>query len=163
MTKSEFKRIVKLGVRASAFKHLEAVKLSHDKVKHIEHKDMKKPQEYKNCKDLNKKQKYLLYNLRCRSENSFKDNFHKMYQSLDCPLCGKNIDSQEHALECHIVKQHLKPEDINILCVVRYEDIFGTIDKQVPITKLFQTIIKIRQTQAPHGIIVDHLVNTHQL
>ena len=86
-----------------------------------------------------------------------------MYQSLDCPLCGKNIDSQEHALECHIVKQHLKPEDISILCAVRYEDIFGTIDKQVPITKLFQTIIKIRQKQAPHGIIVDHFVNTHQL
>ena len=133
-------------MHSNILKHL---KLSHDKVKHIEHTDMKKPQEYTNCKDLNKKQKYLLYNLRCRSENSFKDNFHKMYQSLDCPLCGKNIDSQEHALECHIVKQHLKPEDINILCVVRYEDIFGTIDKQVPITKLFQTIIKIRQKQAP--------------
>ena len=91
MTKSEFKRIFKLGVRASAFKHLEALKLSHDKVKHIEHTDMKKPQEYTNCKDLNKKQKYLLYNLRCRSENSFKDNFHKMYQSLDCPLFGVGL------------------------------------------------------------------------
>ena len=41
MTKSEFKRIVKLGVRASAFKHLEATKRSHDKVRHIEHTDMK--------------------------------------------------------------------------------------------------------------------------
>ena len=84
-----------------------------------------------------------------------------MYQNLDCPLCGKNIDSQEHALECHVVNKHLESEDLNILSQVRYDDIFGTIDRQVKITKLFQKIIKIRQKQAPHGIIVDHLVNTH--
>ena len=77
-------------------------------------------------------------------------------------MCGQNNDSQEHALEFHIVKQHLKPGDINILCVVRCEVIFPTIDKQVPITKLSQTIIEIRQKQAPHGIIVDHLINTQQ-
>ena len=45
ITKSEFKRIVKLGVRATAFKHLEATNLSHDKVRHIERTDMKKSQE----------------------------------------------------------------------------------------------------------------------
>ena len=75
--------------------------------------------------------------LRCRSENSFRENFHKMYHYIDCLMCGQNNDSQEHAIEFHIVKQHLKPEGINILCVVRYEDIFATIDKQVPITKLY--------------------------
>ena len=84
-----------------------------------------------------------------------------MYQNLDCPLCAKNIDSQEHALECHVVKKHLESEELNILSQVRYDDIFGTIERQVKITKLFQKIIKIRHKQAPHGIIVDHLVNTH--
>ena len=84
-----------------------------------------------------------------------------MYENLDCPLCGKNIDSQKHALECHIVKKHLESEDLNILSQVRDDDFFGTIDRQVKITKLFQTIIKKRQKQAPHGNIVDHLVNTH--
>ena len=78
-------------------------------------------------------------------------------------MCSKNIDSQEHALECHIIKEHLKPEDINILSLVKYDDIFGNIDRQVPITKIFQTIIKIRQKEAPHGIIVDQLVNTDLL
>ena len=163
MTTSEFKRIVKQGVRESAFKNLEKTKLSHDKVRHIEHTNLEKPQEYLNYNKLDRKQKQLLYNLRCRSENSFKDNFHKMYQNLDCPMCSKNIDSQEHALECHIIKEHLKPEDINILSLVKYDDIFGNIDRQVPITKIFQTIIKIRQKEAPHGIIVDQLVNTDLL
>ena len=41
MTMSEFKRIVKHGVRESAFKLLEATKLSHDKVRHIENTNMK--------------------------------------------------------------------------------------------------------------------------
>ena len=94
---------------------------------------MIKPQEYINCNDLDNKENYLLYNLRCRSENSFKDNIHKMYQNLDCPLCGK---------------KHLEPEDNKILSAVRYDDIFGTIDRQVPTTKLFRTII--RQKQAPY-------------
>ena len=55
ITKAEFKQIVKQGVRENAFKHLEAIKLSHDKVRHIEHRDMKNPQEYINCKDLDNK------------------------------------------------------------------------------------------------------------
>ena len=41
MTKSEFKKIVMHGVRESAFKLLEATKLYYDKVRYIEHTDMK--------------------------------------------------------------------------------------------------------------------------
>ena len=46
MSKTEFKRIVKQGVRDKTFKQLVQKKLFHETVRYIEHKNMNKPQKY---------------------------------------------------------------------------------------------------------------------
>ena len=78
-------------------------------------------------------------------------------------ICGKEPDSQEHALACEVIAQQLDAEESQKLRSQAYSDIFSTIDKQVAITKTYRTILEIRQRlrsgdvpdQAHHGIIVD--------
>ena len=89
MRKNEFKKIVKQGFRNNAFTQLVEIKLSHDKVRFIEHNNINKPEKYLLSSALDNKQKQLLYNLRCRSETEFKVNFHNIYQNLDCLFCSK--------------------------------------------------------------------------
>ena len=58
-----------------------------------------------------------------------------MYINYNCTLCGKNVESQEHALSCEIVTQELSHEEKLTLNAVLYTDLFGSLDKQVAITK----------------------------
>ena len=154
-TTEAFKVLVKRKVRYEAFKELE--------VKYIKHTSLINPQSYLVSDQLDNKAKADLFNLRSESHRSFKDNFHNMFDSNDCPMCGKDTDSQMHALSCEVVAQHLDKEEQNILNHISYSDIFSTIDKQVVITHMFQKIISIRKkkinppsnSQAPHGIVVD--------
>ena len=81
-----------------------------------------------------------------------------MYSNYDCPLCGKYVDSQEHALSCEEVTRNLEVDDQTTLSTVSYSDLFQDIGKQLIITKLYDQIIKLRQRlliqgQAHHGLI----------
>ena len=76
MTEVELKNIVKEKVQKAAFKELEETKASHEKSRTIIHSDLKKPQEYLSEPSLDNKEKSILFNLRSRSNNEFKDNFH---------------------------------------------------------------------------------------
>ena len=91
-----------------------------------------------------------------------------MYQNLDCPFCSKFVDSQEHALACAETHQYLTTEEKEELKYVTYNDLFESIDKQAPATRMYQKLIQIRQklrlkqnTRAPHGIVVDQLADAH--
>ena len=70
-----------------------------------------------------------------------------MYQDYSCPMCGKDVDSQSHALACQVVAQHFTEEEKESLSIISYDDIFGNIDQQVAITKMFNKIISIKQNQ----------------
>ena len=83
-------------------------------------------------------------------------------------FCGKCIDSQEHALTCTETQQYLTHEEKEDINTVNYNDIFESIDRQAPITRIYQKLIKIRQKlmmnqnpRAPHDIVVDQLADTH--
>ena len=83
-------------------------------------------------------------------------------------FCGKCIDSQEHALTCTETQQYLTHEEKEDINTVNYNNIFESIDRQAPITRIYQKLIKIRQKlrmnqnpRAPHGIVVDQLADTH--
>ena len=163
MTEAKFKKIVKEKIREVAFKKLEEKKAWHDKVRTVVHTNIWSPQKYLLDGRLDNKDKSILFNLRSKCINEFKDNFHKLYQNIDCPICGKEPDSQEHALSCEVIAQQLDAEESQRLRSQAYSDIFSTIDKQVAITKTYRTILQIRQQlrsgdvpdQAHHGIIVD--------
>ena len=80
------------------------------------------------------------------SEGSFKDNFHRMYQDNLCQLCkSAEVDSQEHALSCIVLKEQLNQEDQIALKKANYQDIFCDLQAQLCITKLFQTLIRIKR------------------
>ena len=145
LSKNEFRRLVKNKIKNVAFKDLEEIKDSHEKVKHIAHEGIKNPQDYLVSKKLTNKEKALLFNLRSRSENQFKENFHNMYNNYDCSLCGKEADSQEHALTCELVTQELSTEEKQTLSTVLYSDLFGCLDKQIIITKCYMKIISIKK------------------
>ena len=84
-------------------------------------------------------------------------------QNLDCPICGKSEDTQEHALTCEKITLQLDKDQLQLQSAQSYNDLFSTIDKQVEITKTYRNIIEIRQQLrihdnpdlARHGLIVD--------
>ena len=68
-----------------------------------------------------------------------------MYQIINYPLCGKEVDNQEHALTCEEIAQHPAHEENQFLSSVCYSDLFGSLDRQAEICIIFRRIISIRQ------------------
>ena len=81
----------------------------HQKGNTLNHDDLKQPQSYLMKNKPNNSQVSLLFNLRTQCVRGIKDNFHgQNYQQLECDLCKVEIDTQNHILECHVLKQHIK-------------------------------------------------------
>ena len=84
-------------------------------------------------------------NLRCRSVNDFKENFHSQYgQEPPCKLCEKHVDSQEHALQCETILKELTSDELEDTKLSEYDHIFREIEDQHNITKVYQNILSIR-------------------
>ena len=169
ITKQEFKKFVKQKVRENTFTKLKEVKEGHTEVKDIVHTNFDKPQAYITSSLLDNKEKALLFNLRSKSVNEYKDNFTHKYNNTTCPMCNLQVDSQEHALAWYKVTQHLNSKNTEILKSVTYNDLFSSPDRQVQITRIFQQLLIIRQKllinkqqqdQAHHGILVDPMDDT---
>ena len=141
MKKQKFKSIVKEKCKRRAFKDLIEIKEQHSKAKEATYKELR-PQKYVKCKDLTKNQKTLLYNLRFRMTDA-KMNFKNMYIDTTCSLCKMEDDTIPHYLECSVLIEHCK--DLYNDCIVRYEDIYGSLKKQSRATKLFEKVLKKRK------------------
>ena len=84
----------------------------------------------------------LLLNLCCKSENTFRDNFHTMYgKESGYRLCNKFRDSQEHALSCFAIKEKLSKSELSRLHETEYNHLFGNIEAHENITKMCKIII----------------------
>ena len=110
------------------FKEMQAVKLTHTKVKHIPYSGARKPQPYLTNQKFNNEMCSVLFNLRCESTNQFKYNFHSLYGKTHLCKCGKANDTQSHALACEFVKTELTQNELNMLNNVKYVDIYGSVD-----------------------------------
>ena len=95
----------------------------------------------------NNKLTRLLYNLRCRTVKNLKDNFPKQYfGNIQCIFGSfSEKDSQEHQLKCHTLKKHLSTEETLLLNSVSYSHIFGTVEEQFQVTKVFQFLLRLRK------------------
>ena len=144
-SKESFKQLIKKKMRVLLQHELECIKSGHDKVKHIVHTNLDKPQPYLTSGLFSNSQRSILFNLRSMCERNFRDNFHNLHIDNFCQLCNLHPDTQQHALTCSVILKHLKPQDIETLQQVNYEDIFGSIQDQFKITKLYQTIINTRR------------------
>ena len=144
MEPSVYKNYIKLSVWNAAYKELLNMKSKHIKVKHIKYDGKRAPQQYLNSSLFDNKMCSLLFNLRCKSVNNFRDNFHSKYgEAPKCKLCGKENDSQEHAIPCEAILSELMKTDSEMN--IQYDHIFGTVEQQYNITKLYQKIIQIRE------------------
>ena len=153
-TKYTFKKKIQLKIRELSRSELEGVKSGHEKVRSIVHDISNEPQLYLTRGEFSNAQKSILFNLRCSCENNFRDNFHNIAQSNICQLCKLAPDSQQHALICPEISTYLNNEEIIIKSNVNYTDIFGDLQSQLRIVKLYQSIIRIKKrllaSQDPH-------------
>ena len=132
MSENEFKQKVTESIKYAAFSWLLS-KIS-DKGSDLSYNDLK-IQDYFLYKDMNIKQRNLLFSLRARML-PVKCNFRKKYDDLTSPVClDKNKqDTQSHILECKVL---LKGENILVKNNVSYNDIFSRkAAKQLAIVKL---------------------------
>ena len=82
----------------------------------------------------------LLFALRSKTVKEFKANF-PFNINKDCPMCGKEDDSQEHCLEC----EDTYPEGTRDK-TISYSDIYSEdVQKQTAVTKLFATLLQRRE------------------
>ena len=122
----QFKALIKNRVREESFKEFKDMQGNHKKGKHIHHENLRRPQEYLTTNKLNNKQESLLFNLRCQSVRNIKDNFHQQFtNNLLCNLCKKEIDNQEHILQCHVLQEHIKWNHEEI----KYDQIYGSLEQ----------------------------------
>ena len=115
----------------------------------------RKPQPYLLNKKFDNEMSSLLFNLRCKTVNSFTDNFHTWYgKEPPCRLCKKYFDSQEHALVCDVIVKELTENQNQILKRTKYSEIFGNVEEQESITKMYQIILSIRDKilSTPQGL-----------
>ena len=125
MSEEDFKDLVKSKVRINALKELTIIPKGHIKINHISFEHMTSPQEYLTSNFFNNKIKQVLFNIRCMSLRTVRDNFHKFYHNdIECNICGTGeIDSQELLLIWHKVTSKLSRDIMHLWRNVKYEDI----------------------------------------
>ena len=132
-------------MRQHVLDELNTIKSGHTKVKDIVHSNLKIPQRYLTSSNISNTQKSLLFNLRCKSHNEFLSNFSSSSETIPCKICLKYEDTQEHALFCEKLKQHLAIENIELMEEIKYSDLFSNESDQCRIAEVFQVIIQTRE------------------
>ena len=143
-TKSQFKQLVSRKMKQASEKYLSNLKQSHSKTQNLVLGT--KIQNYLTSNTLSFKEKQTLYKLRCRMEN-VKNNYRSMYKDdLKCIFCESpnSIDSFNHYLEtCQFFKQSTIFQ--SKIIQVKYVDLFGDLDAQVRIVRLWLQIEEKRK------------------
>ena len=142
-------KLVKELERKEAFGKLKKkMQGGHQKVNQIEYSQGDKPQEYLRTNRFSNNECSLLFNLRCKTVQGFKDNFHGLNRDINCDLCGKEDDSQMHALNCHMLELYV-PKSPN----VAYNHIFGTVNEQKGTVVHFSSLLEGGNMFWPSGAL----------
>ena len=99
----------------------------------------------------NDKEVSLLFALRSECVRECKANFRSYYkdsQEIFCILCTeKKIDNQQHVLECKVLSNNCKSEEL-VKNKISYEDIFKDTNKQKNVTALFMQLLQIKNNSS---------------
>lgn len=140
-TKQSFKNFLKRKSKEAAVNYLNKLKSKHSKLDDLHFNDLKCAN-YLQDQRINQNEAKLLFKLRTRMY-PVKSNFKEQYNfNLSCELCNNAICDQRHLLNCKIL-QHLIPEIKHTS--VRYNHLFGSIEKIIPAIKLFTKITETRE------------------
>ena len=140
----KYKKHIKIKAREAAFRYLETLKMSHNKVKQNQYTNLNSPQSYLTSKDFTNDQVSLLFHLRSCTVREIKCNFPSNYRLSDeCPLCESASDTQEHVLVCPVL--YTNSDKINMLrSTVKYVHIQGSIREQLDLTTLYTYLLDLR-------------------
>ena len=135
--KSAYKKKIKGLMNKSVFEYLMNIKRSHTKLNNVTYKHLK-IQSYLATKNINNKEKELLYNLRSTCHSS-KNNFRKMNKNnLNCIFKCPQVEDQKHSFtNCTPILKNIENG-----YHTTYEDIFGTLTEQ---TNIIHTFLKIEE------------------
>ena len=140
-SKYSIKSYISKKAKIIAFDYLQRLKMKHSKIDGINFEEVK-CSEYILDPQLNKKEVRLLFKLRTRMYN-VKANFSSMYNfNLLCDLCKSQICSQEHLMQCKVLK--LSVPELVQNTDVKYHHIFESISNMVSAIKLLSKVISIR-------------------
>ena len=147
MDGQRYKMLIKKSVRDSSFIFFKEKQANHQKGMLLDHEDLTKPQQYLTTNKLTNKQIALLFNLRCESVWGIRDNFHHLYQDRMCQLCFTELDTQKHTLQCSTLLKHMKRNTD-----IQYEDIYGELQDQIPVTILYFALLELRERLLTGGV-----------
>ena len=145
-SQDDYKRIVKNKVQIHALEKLKSRQQGHQKVKRIPYVHLTTPQDYLTSSLFTNKMKNFLFNLRCESVKTVRNNFHTYYNNdIACKVCGTGeTDTQDHLLTCHKLTSQLSLELQTLWKTVHYQDIYGNTQEQHAVTLVLQALYKIR-------------------
>ena len=141
-SKEQFRNLVKSRIEILAGKHLEGLKLSHSKTKHLMFEGFK-PAEYLLSKKLTVEEVKTLFRLKTRmvdvKENYKNANTNNMW----CKLCHLFVETQQHLLECPVLRAELKT-------IINFQEldtsmIFGSLMNQEKFAKKYHVILQKRK------------------
>ena len=98
-------------------------------------------QEYINSHMLTNHEVSLLFSLRSRTMRSVRNNFGL---KLDCPLGCSIVENQEHWLVCTHTNGNTNTQ-------VQYSDLFGSLQEQIEIVKLYSQLEEEREELTQQG------------
>ena len=148
MKKEAFKALVKKKVTECGFKYLLNIKMSHSKVKNIEYSKFEMAP-YLYDKRFSIYEKTTLVKLRSSMSDCL-GNFKSRVVSTSCPCDLSTLQTQEHLLTCVIIRDNcVKVRQNND---VVYNDLFLSVDRQLPAVRLFADILETMSRVMPNFV-----------
>ena len=144
ISKKAFKKVATITIKNEALKHLRNRQQTHSKVNKIQYVKLQ-TQSYLTSPLFSDHEAKVIFKLRTEFLNC-KMNFKFMHPKgdLKCPLCNTHNDTQQHILECEIIRNKVKSSEM-LNADIKYEDIYSeNIHKMKAIIVVFLNCLNIR-------------------
>ena len=133
--------MLKIHTNNAALKHLNSIADSHSKNIKLKKKKIK-CEDYLKDHRFSKTEIQLLFQLRTRMF-PVKTNFRNKYKlDLSCEFCRVGKSDQEHQLSCPVIMKFLPEVEKS---KVRYQDLFGSAEKQLKFVKIYTKVSRQRE------------------
>ena len=145
MGKYNYKKLIKTKVKQAALKALQEIQASHSKVNQIKYEKFE-IQSYMTSSVFNNEEISQLLALRSHTVRGIKKNFSSWYKpNLSCLFTCSAEDSQPHLLSCKPILDLLTPQELATTYTVKYDDIYGCLERQKVAVTVFSRLLDIRE------------------
>ena len=129
LKKSALKGILNKAILNMSLTRLNEIKANHSKVQKLKMQNYLKA----NNQKMSQNESETIFKMRSRVSN-VKTNYRGRFENFECSLCNKDMETQQHIIECKSIRNVKKTENEN----VKYENLYGeNVKQQLEIAKLF--------------------------